>query len=103
MTRWIRCRWDDEDVWYYFEVDDDGWVTRQVELHGPQREPTTAASLDEWQRELAAGRIERYQARYGLLSDQPVTTWEGHDPQPLGADEFEQVWNRARQHLRASA
>jgi hypothetical protein len=102
MTEWIRCYWDEEDIWYYFEVDTDGWVTRQVELHGPRQEPTTAASLDEWQLEFAAGRIQEYQARYGVLADQPVTEWEGHDPQPLSAAEFEQVWNCARHHLQAS-
>ncbi|MET8038472.1 hypothetical protein ABZT01_37200, partial [Streptomyces sp. NPDC005345] len=35
MTTWMRCYWDEEDVWFYFEVDVDGWVARQVELQGP--------------------------------------------------------------------
>jgi hypothetical protein len=102
MTEWFRCYWDEEDTWFYFEVDADGWVTRQVELLGPQQEPTAAASLEEWQQELAAGRIQQYRARYGGLADQPVTEWEGHDPQPLSAAEFERVWDDARRHLEAS-
>jgi hypothetical protein len=101
VTQWIRCYWHEEDVWFYFEVDTDGWMTRQVELSGPQQEPTTAASLAEWQRELAAGRIGQYQARYGALADQPVTEWEGHAPQPVSAAEFEQVWDQARRHLQS--
>ncbi|MFF8387359.1 hypothetical protein ACF053_27465 [Streptomyces kanasensis] len=32
MTIWVRCYWDEEDTWFYFEVDAEGWVIRQVEL-----------------------------------------------------------------------
>lgn len=80
MTRWVRRYWDEDDAWYYFEIGPDGWMTRQVVLHGPQREPTVAASLAGWQRELAAGRNQEYLARYGVLADQPITEWDGHDP-----------------------
>jgi hypothetical protein len=46
----MRCNWDEEDVGFYFEVDAEGWVTRQIELQGPELTPITAASLDERQR-----------------------------------------------------
>jgi hypothetical protein len=32
----MRCHWDEEDIWFYFEADAEGWVTRQVELQGPE-------------------------------------------------------------------
>lgn len=32
----MRCHWDEEDVWFSFEVDAEGWVTRRIELEGPE-------------------------------------------------------------------
>ncbi|MDH6130201.1 hypothetical protein P3T39_007194, partial [Kitasatospora sp. GP82] len=48
MMKWLRCYWDEEDIWFYFELDPDGQVIRQVELQEPERTPLAAASLDEW-------------------------------------------------------
>jgi hypothetical protein len=47
-VRWLRSYWDEEDVRYFFEADEDGWVLRQVELRGKDRTPAVAASLEEW-------------------------------------------------------
>ena len=47
MTTWTRCYWDEEAIWFYFEVDADGSVTRQIELQGSALTPIAAASLDE--------------------------------------------------------
>lgn len=100
MTRWVRSYWAEEDVTFFWEVRDDGWVSRGVELAGDGR-AQAAASLDEWMRELDAGRIQQYQARYGFLADQPIEDW-GFPHDELGADEFEQVWLRARAELEAA-
>jgi hypothetical protein len=35
VTTWVRCFWGEEDVWFYFELDADGYVIRQVELQEP--------------------------------------------------------------------
>ncbi|MEU3051467.1 hypothetical protein ABZ705_34150 [Streptomyces sp. NPDC006984] len=35
VTTWMRCYWDEEDTWFYFEVDAEGLVIRQIELEGP--------------------------------------------------------------------
>lgn len=48
MTQWFRCFWDEESVWYYFEVGDDGYVVRQVELAEPSGQVLVATSLPEW-------------------------------------------------------
>ncbi|GAA3112566.1 hypothetical protein ACFQ0X_43270 [Streptomyces rectiviolaceus] len=99
MTTWVRCFWDEEDVWFYFEVDADGYVIRQVELLGPGSKALTAASLAEWQEARGDGRSAEYESVYGLTAEPPISEWEGHDPQSLSADEFENVWSTARGEL----
>jgi hypothetical protein len=71
-VRCVRRFWDEEGIWFYFELDDDGWVTRQVELQGTARTPIAAASLSEWFTGLNAGRLQRYQARFGVVAEQPI-------------------------------
>jgi hypothetical protein len=76
MTRWVRSHWDEEDVTFIWEVGDDGWVTRGVELIGPELTPQAAAALDEWMRALEAGRVQQYQATYGQLVEAPIESWD---------------------------
>lgn len=45
MTMWFRTYHADEDLWLYFEADDEGWAARQVEVRGQDSRPVTAASL----------------------------------------------------------
>ncbi|WP_370531715.1 hypothetical protein [Streptomyces venezuelae] len=97
----MRCYWDEEDTWFYFEVDADGWVIRQVELEGPELIPIAAASLDEWQRARDGGRLDEYDSRFGVTAELPVSEWEGHDPEPLASEEFEEVWRAARCRIAA--
>jgi len=100
VARWIRSYWDEEDVTFYWEVGDDGWITRHVELAGPDQVPRAAASLAEWTRELEAGRIQQYQAKYGFLADQPVTVWDPDFPhEDLTREQYEKVWLAARRSL----
>ncbi|MFD3997882.1 DUF6881 domain-containing protein [Streptomyces sp. NPDC058548] len=94
MTTWVRCFWDEEDVWFYFELDADGYVIRQVELHKPG-----SKALAEWQEAQRDGRSAEYESVYGLTAEPPISEWEGHDPQPLSVDEFEIVWSTARGEL----
>lgn len=97
----MRCYWDEEDVRFYFEVDADGWVTRQIELEGPGLIPIAAASLAEWQQVSDTGRLGEYDNRFGITAELPVSEWEGHDPEQLISDEFEEVWNAARRQITA--
>ncbi|MCC9709205.1 hypothetical protein E4N62_30520 [Streptomyces sp. MNU76] len=99
MTRWLRCFWDEEAVWFYFELDTDGYVIRQVELQEPGSKALAAASLVEWQEAQRDGRLAEYESVYGLTAEPPISEWEGHDPQWLSADEFEVVWSTARRQL----
>jgi hypothetical protein len=95
----MRCYWDEEDTWFYFEVDAEGWVIRQVELEGPELAPIAAASLAEWQRAYDAGRLDEYDGRFGITAELPVSAWEGHDLEPLTSEEFEEVWGHARRQI----
>ncbi|WMX48905.1 hypothetical protein RGF97_16140 [Streptomyces roseicoloratus] len=95
----MRCYWDEEDTWFYVEVDAEGWVIRQVELEGPELPPIAAASLAEWQRARGAGRLDEYDNRFGITAELPVSEWEGHDPEELTLDEFEEVWDSARRQI----
>ncbi|WP_432149450.1 hypothetical protein [Streptomyces sp. bgisy029] len=95
----MRCYWGEEDTWFYFEVDTEGWVIRQVELEGPELTPIAAASLAEWQRARDAGRLGDDDSRFGITAELPVSEWEGHDPEQLTFEEFEDVWGPARRQI----
>ncbi|MFF3873013.1 hypothetical protein [Streptomyces sp. NPDC001978] len=95
----MRCYWDEEDVWFYFEVDSEGWVIRQVELERPELTPIAAASFAEWQRARDAGRLDEYDSRFGITAELPVSEWEGHDPEQLTSEEFEEAWGSARRQI----
>lgn len=95
----MRCYWDEEDVWFYFELDAESWVIRQVELQGPELTPIAAASLLERQQARDAGRLAEYDSVFGGTAELLASEWEGHDPQPLTCEEFEEVWNMARRQI----
>ncbi len=99
---WLRSYWNEEEITYYFEVDEDGWVPRQVELQGPQRIPQAAASLAEWPDADSEGvaAVQRYETRYGALADQPIGSWDPDFPhESISADTFQDIWSLARATL----
>ncbi|MEU2516891.1 hypothetical protein [Streptomyces syringium] len=76
MTTWFRTYYEDEDLWLYFEADDEGWAARQVEVRGQGSRPVTAASSAEVvhlrdHADLAA--MFRYERQYGVLAEGPWT------------------------------
>ena len=103
MTRWFRSYWAEEYTWFYFEVDADGRVTRQVELQGPLEKPIAAASLAEWEAAQQAGTLADYEATFGTTAEVPVQEWDAHEPRDLAAGEFETVWLTARATCQARA
>ncbi|MEV6523751.1 hypothetical protein AB0M43_17525 [Longispora sp. NPDC051575] len=103
MLRRVRRHRADEDVWFHFELDDEGWVTRHVELFGPDLTPRVAASMREWFIELEDGGIDSYQRRFGVLAEVVLSPADLLDWEPVEADEFERCWSRARSHLGAVA
>jgi hypothetical protein len=101
-VRWLKAHWDDDDAWYYFEVDEDGWASRQVELRGPARTPMTAASLAELPDARIDGidAVRNYESKYGAPSEAPIGDFdEGFAPTEITRSEFDEVWTQARSHL----
>lgn len=103
MPKWVQSFWEDGDVTFLWEVGDDGWVTRSVELVGPEQCPSTAASLDEVLHARDTGGImavQRYERRYGVLVDHPIEDWT-FPHHEITAVEFERFWSRSRSALEA--
>ncbi|MFF0066526.1 hypothetical protein ACFYRC_34340 [Streptomyces sp. NPDC005279] len=107
MTRWIRTYYDEDDTWSYFELDDEKWAVRQMDLRGPDRHPVTAASLSE----VLANRnhggltaVARYELRYGVLAEGSLDGWqEAQCAAEISAGEFERLWTAARKYLDMAA
>lgn len=103
MTTWFRTYYEDEDLWLYFEADDEGWATRHVEVRGTDARPVTAASLEEvlhLRDHADPPAMDRYERQYGVLADAPLDGWQTQ-PQAaeISAEEFEQLWADARRIL----
>lgn len=107
MPAWIRAYDEDQDLWQYFEGDEEGWVTRQVDLRGGDGTAVTAASLEEvlrFQERSDIAAMSRYQQRYGVIAEGRLTAWEGAPRAGrISAEEFERVWLDARRTLGAAA
>ncbi|MGW6855975.1 hypothetical protein [Streptomyces xanthophaeus] len=106
MTTWFRTYYEDEDLWLYFEADDEGWAARHIEVRGKDSRPVTAASSEEvlYVRDHADGAaMGCYERQYGVLAEGVLDGWQDQ-PQAaeLSAEEFERLWVEARGFLGAS-
>ncbi|MFI7345303.1 hypothetical protein ACIBSR_03395 [Streptomyces sp. NPDC049936] len=107
MTTWFRTYYEDEDLWLYFEADDEGWAARQVEVRGQDPRPVTAVSLEEVlhlrdRDDLAA--MAQYERQFGVLAEGHMDGWR-NQPQAaeISVEEFERLWAEARRTLGGSA
>lgn len=101
MPKWIRSYWDEEGITFLWEVGDDGWVTRSVELAGPEHRPRTAASLDEVLRARDTGglpAVQAYERLYGVAPEKPITEWDFPHAE-IDQATFESSWADARRAL----
>ncbi|MFE5029249.1 hypothetical protein ACFRAO_39650 [Streptomyces sp. NPDC056656] len=107
MTRWIRTYYDEDDTWSYFELDDEEWAVRQVDLRGPGRHSVTGASLSEvlaTRDEAGLTAMARYELRYGVLAEGSLDGWqEAQCAAEISAGEFERLWTAARKYLDVAA
>ena len=104
MPRWVRSYWDEGDITFLWEVRDDGWIARSVELVGPELRPQAAAALDDVIRARDTGGIQAvqaYEARYGAVPDKAVEDWDRDFPhEDISQTDFERAWAESRQALR---
>jgi len=86
MRRWEEVRGDQFSSWgagtYYFEVGDDGWPTRQIEVYD-------------------SGPVLRYgpdhpEDEYGQLSQAKLDEIEDWSPWAIAAMDFEAAWSADR-------
>ena len=100
-VRWLKAYWHDDDISYFVEADEDGWVLRQVELRGSDETPRVATALAEWPDAMRDGlaAVQAYEAKYGALAEKPISDWNDFPGVAIARDEFETVWRRARAHL----
>jgi hypothetical protein len=100
MAIWVRTYFEDTTI--YWEIGEDEWVSRSVELVGADCRPSAATALEEVIRARDSGGIEAVQAyemRYGVSPEKPI---EDRDfpHENITEAEFEQVWRDARRALR---
>lgn len=104
MIGWFRQYFADEDIWFHYEVDHEGWVCRQADLRGADLRPVTAASLAEVTRARELGGADAviaYETIFGILSEgcEPDGWHDQSDVEEISAEEFERVWAAAREVL----
>ncbi|WP_327748094.1 hypothetical protein [Streptomyces europaeiscabiei] len=107
MATWFRTYYEDEDLWLYFEANDEGWAARQVEVRRQDSRPVTAASLEEvlhLRDHAGLAAMFRYERQYGVLAEGPMDGWQDQ-PQAaeISAEEFDRLWAEARRALGDSA
>lgn len=103
-ARFVHQWWQEEGIHFFFELDDDGYITRHIQVDAVG-EVTSAASRNEWNRERDYGDLYRYQAQWGevgggqVLLDDPPTPPNGtviDELEPIDEREFEKKWDEAR-------
>lgn len=103
---WIRAYDGESDVWSYFELDDEGWALRQVQLQGLHGQPVTAASLAEVIELRDRGDLAvmaAYERQYGVLAEGTLRGWKEADgAAEITRQEFESTWAAAREVLDAN-
>ncbi|MEZ4410141.1 MAG: hypothetical protein R3A52_27240 [Polyangiales bacterium] len=98
----VRSYWDEEDIDFYWEIDDEGWTVRHVAIVRATGFVQGAASLDEWNAAREAGTLDAYIDRYGRVAEGNVNTWDPDWPHDeITAEAYEAVWRDARATLDA--
>jgi hypothetical protein len=97
--RWLKVYADPIDTWFYYELGDDGYAYRQVELEGTDRSARVAASRSEYQSALRSGSAKDYTGRFGIVAAMPFRVWEDFGGEDMIESDFEEVWDDARRQI----
>jgi hypothetical protein len=90
-----------EDITFLWEVGDDGWISRSVELIGSDLIPTAATRLEEVIHARDTGGISAVQAleeRYGVAPEKPIEDWS-FPHEVISRELFDRTWGSARDAL----
>jgi hypothetical protein len=89
----------EDDLDFYWEVGDDGWAVRQLEIQRSTGQALAAATLDEWRRAGETGPIG--QGRQGGEFSERALDPAAPDVQtrPISGTDFELRWTTARRQL----
>lgn len=101
MTKYLRSHWEEEDIAFLWEIDDDGWVTRSIELVGPERRVVAAAVLSDVLSARDHGGIKAvqdYETRYGVVPEKAIDDWT-FPHEVISQSVFELAWAEARATL----
>jgi hypothetical protein len=99
----VSSYWQEGDITFLWEVQDDGWITRSVELSGAALTPTAATDLDEVMRardERGLSAVQAIEARYGVAPEKPIEDWD-FPHEAIAASEFDRQWRETRALLEA--
>lgn len=98
----VRSYWAGEDLDFFWEFNDAGFVQRHVEIERGTSRVRGAASLAEWNaaREARLPTVQRYSDHFGGIAEGPVHDWDpGWPREDLSPEEYEDVWIHARSSL----
>jgi len=101
MPAYVSSHWDEGDITFLWEVADDGWISRSVELTGPNLIPTAATKLDEVIEARDIGGLSAVQAierHYGVAPEKPIVDWS-FPHEVITSDQFDRAWVKARSGL----
>ncbi|MEO6091059.1 MAG: hypothetical protein ABIQ18_48940 [Umezawaea sp.] len=100
---WLRYYFDEDDTQTYYEVGEDGYARRQVDLQGTEQRPVTAATLEEVLHAHDDGGFDAalaYESTYGVLAEGELDGWRDVDQVvEISSAEFEDAWKPARRAL----
>lgn len=99
--RFVHEYFVDEDRDLYYEVDDAGFVVRNIDVGRATGEPASAVARLEWSDARDHGDLHAYIARFGRIVEGNIgETLDRPEPfEVIPGHVFEEAWSRARAKL----
>jgi hypothetical protein len=99
--RFIHLYFADDDRDLYYELDNDGFAVRNLDVDPATGEPVSAVSRPEWNTARDYGDLYEYEAKFGRIAEGNIgEALNSAEPyEVIKAAAFETVWNRCRADL----